>query len=132
MLEVTVRDDWCPLVSYTNNLRRVRDALFDAETSWDQVMNVFQAGRQAGQNLMMGPFGPGRGPRSRVGPSRPPSPIASTREGERERRRLERLRRSPLAPETYPWQWSAEVLAGLGMASVAVLMTRIRSLDRLR
>jgi ABC-2 type transport system permease protein len=132
VLERTVRADWCPLVSYTNNLSRVRDALFDAQTSWDKVTNVFQAGRQAGQAMMMGPFGPGRGPRSRGGPPRPPGSFESTRENERERRRLERLRRSPLAPETYPWEWSAGVLAGLGVASVAVLMTRIRSLDRLR
>jgi ABC-2 type transport system permease protein len=133
VLEATVRADWCPLVSYTNNLRRVRDALFDAETSWDKVTNVFQAGRQAGQNLMMGPFGPGRGGRFRGAPPRSPSP-APTRDGEgaRGRRGSERLRRSPLAPETYPWQWSAGVLAGLAAASVGVLMTRIRSLDRLR
>ncbi len=132
VLERTVRADWCPLVSYTNNLRRVRDALFDAETSWDKVMNVFQVGRQAGQNLMMGPFGPGRGPRSRGGPPRSPSPLAITPDGRTGRRESDRVRRSPLAPETYPWQWSAGVLAGLATASVAVLMTRIRSLDRLR
>ena len=40
--------------------------------------------------------------------------------------------RSPFAPPTYPWQWSAGVLAALAAMSVAVLMTRIRSLDRLR
>ena len=33
----TVRADWCPLVSYTENLNRVRDALIDAETAWNQV-----------------------------------------------------------------------------------------------
>jgi ABC-2 type transport system permease protein len=128
VLERTVRADWCPLASYTGNLRRVRDALFDAETSWDKVTGVFQAGRQAGQNLMMGPFGPGRGGRLRGGPPRPPAPP----DDRRGRRGLERLRRSALAPETYPWEWSAGVLAGLAAASIAVLMTRIRSLDRLR
>ena len=132
VLEGTVRADWCPLVSYTSNLRRVRDALFDAETSWDEVMNVFQVGRQAGQTLMMGPFGPGRGPRSRGGPTRPSSPLAPPRDGERGRRGSDRVRRPALAPETYPWQWSAGVLAGLAAVSIAVLMTRIRSLDRLR
>ena len=33
---------------------------------------------------------------------------------------------------TYPWQWSAAVLAGLSAVSVWVLATRVRSLDRLR
>jgi ABC-2 type transport system permease protein len=41
VLTSTVRADWCPLVSYTNNLLRIRDALFDAETAWNQVMGLF-------------------------------------------------------------------------------------------
>jgi hypothetical protein len=40
--------------------------------------------------------------------------------------------KSPWAPETYPWQWSAGVLAGLAAASLLVLTTRVRGLDRLR
>ena len=40
--------------------------------------------------------------------------------------------RSWWAPPTYPWQWSAGVLAGLAAASVLVLATRVRGLDRLR
>ena len=35
-------------------------------------------------------------------------------------------------PPHYPWQWSAGVLAGLGVLSLWVLATRVRSLDRLR
>ncbi|MGP0067951.1 MAG: ABC transporter permease [Isosphaeraceae bacterium] len=132
VLERTVRADWCPLVSYTGNLRRVRDALFDAETSWDKVTNVFQAGSRAGQNLIMGPFGPGRGPRFRKGAPDSRSPFGPQRQSDRERRVQDRLRRSSLAPETYPWEWSAGVLAGLAAVSVGVLTTRIRSLDRLR
>ena len=132
VLDRTVRADWCALVSYTNNLRRVRDALFDAEGSWDQVMNVFEVGRQAGQNMMMGPFGPGRAQRFRKGAPEPRSPLIASRDNDRGRRGQERLRRSVFAPETYPWQWSAGVLAGLALVSVGILTTRIRSLDRLR
>ncbi len=40
--------------------------------------------------------------------------------------------RSPWAPATYPWQWSASVLAGLAVVSVLILTTRVRGLDRLR
>jgi hypothetical protein len=36
------------------------------------------------------------------------------------------------APPKYPWQWSAAVLAGLGVLSVAILTMQVRTLDRLR
>ena len=62
VLTQIVRADWCPLVSYTSNLHRIRDALLDAETSWDQVTNLFQAGRQQlGGGGFRGPFGGRRG-----------------------------------------------------------------------
>ncbi len=131
VLEGTIRADWCPLVSYTNNLRRVRDALFDAETAWGQVTSIFPSARQAGRSVIMGPFGPGRGSRFRGGPP-PPPPFPSRYDDQASARGPTRERRSALAPATYPWQWSAGVLAGLAAVSIAVLMTRIRSLDRLR
>ncbi len=124
-----MKAEWCPLVSYTSNLRRVRDALFDAETAWDKITKVFEGGRRAGETLAMGPFGPRRGPRFRGGP---PTPFAPPSDDEAEMLDAQRRPRPPLAPATYPWQWSAGVLVGLAAASVAILMTRIRSLDRLR
>jgi ABC-2 type transport system permease protein len=127
VLEETVRAEWCPLVSYTNNLRRVRDALFDAEAAWDKVTNVFEGGRRAREALGMGPFGPRRPPRFRGSP--PPRLLS---DDEAARLASRRRRRQPLAPATYPWQWSAEVLTALAAASIAILTTRIRSLDRLR
>jgi ABC-2 type transport system permease protein len=129
VLSRTVRADWCPLVSYTNNLNRIRDALLDAETARDQVTNLFDTGRrQASQAVAIGPFGPARRFRNRAAPS-PPTPSGApgspaTTPGQ--------ASRSPFAPPTYPWQWSAGVLTGLAVFSLAVLTLQVRSLDRLR
>jgi ABC-2 type transport system permease protein len=124
-----VRADWCPLVSYTSNLHRVRDALFDAETSWSQVTNLFQAGRQQiGGGGFPNPFGGRRGFRSRP----PRRPGADTQAGQDPAHSSRERSRSSLAPLTYPWIWSAGVLAALGVLSVAILTTQVRSLDRLR
>jgi ABC-2 type transport system permease protein len=129
VLTATVRADWCPLVSYTSNLARIRDALLDAETAWDQVTTVFQAGRQGvDETFLGGPFGPGRRFRARRAPSPPPDPETP----EASSPSAARPPRSPLAPPTYPWQWSAGVLAALAALSLAVLTSQVRSLDRLR
>jgi ABC-2 type transport system permease protein len=127
----TVRADWCPLVSYTENLNRVRDALIDAETAWKQVTNIFGGGRQGPDGSpAAAPFGRGRrlGPRllmlPRAGTRRPDSGVA--------RSAAPRQRRPAFAPAEYPWQWSAGVLAALAALSCAILSTRVRSLDRLR
>jgi ABC-2 type transport system permease protein len=130
VLSATVRADWCPLVSYTNNLNRLRDALLDAETAWDQVTNLFDTGRrQAGQAVSIGPFGPGRRRFPTQGAPSPPAPPAAPGGSTSTR---DQTSRSPFAPRTYPWQWSAGVLAGLAAFSLAVLTMQVRSLDRLR
>lgn len=113
VLQATVGAEWCPLVSYTTNLNRVRDALLDAETSWDRLTSLSQV---SPRSMPMDLFGPRRRRRGRIHEVRP------TDAGSR----------SPWAPRTYPWQWSAGVLAGLAAASLLVLTTRIRGLDRLR
>ena len=129
VLSGTVRADWCPLVSYTNNLNRLRDALLDAETAWDPVTNLFDTGRrQVDQAVAIGPFRPGSRFRRRGSPS-PPAPPAAPGGS---RSDPVQTTRSPFAPPTYPWQWSAGVLAGLAAFSLAVLMMQVRSLDRLR
>ncbi len=127
----TVRADWCPLVSYTENLNRVRDALIDAETAWKQVTNIFGGGPQGpGGSPAAGPSGRGRrlGARLLMLPrprTRPPDSGAG-------RSTAPRQRGPTSAPAEYPWQWSAGVLAALAALSCAILTTRVRSLDRLR
>jgi ABC-2 type transport system permease protein len=122
VLETTVGAEWCPLVSYTNNLNRVRDALLDAGTAWDRLTSLSEVGpRRLPGGMGMGPFGPGR----RGAPSAPVPPEPDDAE-------LAPRSRSSWAPPTYPWRWSAGVLAGLAGASLLVLTTRIRGLDRLR
>jgi ABC-2 type transport system permease protein len=133
VLQETVRAEWCPLVSYTNNLNRIRDALLDSGTAWDRVTSL---SRVSPREIGMGPFGPGRR-RGRFGrtPPAPPRPpdadelmeaIGGPSPGHGH------PSRSAWAPATYPWTWSAGVLAGLAAASLLVLTTRVRGLDRLR
>jgi ABC-2 type transport system permease protein len=126
VLQGTVGAEWCPLVSYTNNLNRVRDALLDAGTAWDRITSLSEVGpRHFPGGMGMGPFGPGRsGPRfGLVPPESGDEPAAED---------FTPPPRSAWAPPTYPWQWSAGVLAGLAVASLLVLTTRVRGLDRLR
>jgi ABC-2 type transport system permease protein len=126
----TVRADWCPLVSYTENLNRVRDALIDADTAWNQVTDVFGGGQGLESSATAPPAGRGRrlGPRFLMLPrprARPADTTASPLAARRQRR-------PAFAPAEYPWQWSAGVLAGLGVLSCIILATRVRALDRLR
>ena len=131
VLEGTVGAEWCPLVSYTRNLNRIRDALLDAGTAWDRVASLGEVGQREIRGAMpIGPFGPGRrARRDRMAPPVPPPPPTAEELAAGPSRRPPR---SPFAPADYPWQWSAGVLAGLAAASVLVLATRVRGLDRLR
>jgi ABC-2 type transport system permease protein len=132
VLQETVRAEWCPLVSYTRNLNRVRDALLDAGPAWDRITSLSQVSPREMRGPMggLGPFGPGRR-RGRFGQGPPPPPRSADAEATGSQA-AEARSRSPWAPATYPWQWSAGVLAGLAVASVLVLTTRVRGLDRLR
>ena len=118
VLEETVGAEWCPLVSYTRNLNRVRDALLDAGPAWDRLTSLSQVEP--------------RDLRGSIGMAR------SARVVQRAGRRTPGADRAPaavalsFAPATYPWTWSAGVLAGLAAASILVLTTRVRGLDRLR
>jgi ABC-2 type transport system permease protein len=132
VLNQTIRQDWCPLLSYTGNLNRIREALLDSEAAWSKVSALFQTG----QDTLRDAAGRGRSRRGRVGrftfnfsppsaapaPPAPPSP-GHTHSGDG---------RSAAKAASYPWQWSAGVLAGLAGLSVWILATRVRSLDRLR
>lgn len=101
---------WPPLLSYTTNLARVRDALFDVDREWERVGELFKAGERTIRSTSG--FGPLR-MRRRRHPAPPPPP-------------------PPEASSQAPWTWSAGTLAALGVASVLVLSTRVRSLDRLK
>jgi ABC-2 type transport system permease protein len=132
VLEGTVAAEWCPLVSYTNNLNRVRDALLDAGTAWDRLTSLSEVGPREFRGPMgPRPFGPGRrGFRS--GPAPPPDSRERSTAEEFAAQAGGRRPRSTWAPPTYPWQWSAGVLAGLAAVSLLILTTRVRGLDRLR
>jgi ABC-2 type transport system permease protein len=132
VLEQTIHRDWCPLLSYTGNLNRLREALLDSPAAWGKVNALFLAGgEQLREAAGPGPFGRRRRGRANFrfsdapAPPAPPSPTAGARG-------------SPANDQAtgkstaYPWQWSAGVLAGLAVLSVWVLATRVRSLDRLR
>jgi ABC-2 type transport system permease protein len=81
-----LKAEWSPLVSYTQNLRRLAEHLFDLPRAAERLAALLQR-RIPGVNQLM---------------------------------------------YTYPWYWSALVLAGLCGASLWVLTTRVRSLDRLK
>jgi ABC-2 type transport system permease protein len=137
LLYQAIQKDWCPLISYTANLTRVRDGLLDSESAWQKATTLFQASRDK-----MGGMSAGRGPSGRRGrgvgftfglsprraplapgppePSEPPVPDGQPPDVPR------------ALTASYPWQWSAGVLAGLAVLSLWVLTTRVRSLDRLR
>jgi ABC-2 type transport system permease protein len=99
--------NWRPLCSYTANLQRLGEALFDTDSAWVEIGRAVEAPR-----AILKPF-LGRG-----GPVAAPTP---------NHRRLA----DQIVPQ-YPWIWSAGVLAGLWGLSVWTLSTRVRSLDRLR
>jgi ABC-2 type transport system permease protein len=129
VLDQTIHRDWCPLLSYTANLSRVRDSLLDSETARKQISLLFQAGqdqiRQAARPRPFRRLRRGAASSTDPAPPAPPAPpgaaAVSTTSGE-----------DPGQPGSAPWQGSAAVLAGLGVLSVWILATRVRSLDRLR
>jgi ABC-2 type transport system permease protein len=128
VLSQTIRQDWCPLLSYTGNLDRVREALLDSDSAWKKVTALFQAGQEKLRDAA-GPMFPARRRRGRInfsfGPPAPPAPPAPGRAHSGDDRSAGTI-------ASYPWQWSAGVLAGLVGLSAWILATRVRSLDRLR
>ncbi|MGA9922782.1 MAG: hypothetical protein WBQ29_05215, partial [Isosphaeraceae bacterium] len=113
--------------SYTANLTRMRDAMLDSQTSWDKVAALFQAGQnQLRQAARPNPFQRRSGRvKFSANPPQPPAPPTAGGNSTTNAR-------GPWQTSSYPWQWSAAVLASLGVLSVWILATRVRSLDRLR
>jgi len=42
-----VRADWCPLVSYVENLGRIREVLLDTKSAWEPIARIFPSRRFA-------------------------------------------------------------------------------------
>ncbi|MDB5351394.1 MAG: hypothetical protein JWN86_2641 [Planctomycetota bacterium] len=102
----TLAIKWGPIVSLTNNLRRVQEVLLGTGEAFESIR---EAGEQA-----MSPFG--RRSFGRSFGRRHADPA---------------MKYNPFAQD-YPWQWSAYVLSGLVVLSLCILTTRVKSLDRLR
>lgn len=116
-LTSTVKADWCPTVSYTNNLLRMREALLDTQTAQENLSKLIEAGGDQVRDSVI-PF-----PLNKVGRRRAPQPP-----------RPPGGRPGGLLPamSTYSWTWSAGVLGGLFVMSALVLTTRVKTLDRLK
>lgn len=117
--------DWTPLVSYTLNLERVREAMLGTVDARDTFLALIARTQQAAGDAARlaarraRPFG-GLFRRSEPEPEPaelvlPPPPFVLRLEADR-----------------YPWIWSAGVLGSLLVLSVSILTTRVKSLDRLK
>jgi ABC-2 type transport system permease protein len=130
VLDRTVRQDWCPVVSYTRNLGRVREGLLGTVAARDEFLSLADraraaagiAAREAARQSM--PFGLGR----RRRPLEPSD--FNVEPGPAVKREPPQLLR--LESDSWPWTWAASALAGLFVVSVVTLTTRVKSLDRLK
>lgn len=124
-LKDSVGKDWCPAVSYTADLKRVREELLGVAAARDQFLELVEKARETAQMAARAASPFGNLGRRRGGRFAPPPPAETP------------AKRPPpmvlrLAADDYPWTWSAGVLGGLFVVSTAVLATRVKSLDRLK
>lgn len=132
------RDERRPweVISFTNNLHRLRQVMLDTPAANEQLQGLLseaqKAARAAASGELPGMAPPPRGPLGRLLRPRRPAPrpdlVRELRDSEAEQSQT--LRDMLVSP--YPWTWSAGVLGALSLASLGVLSTRVRSLDRLR
>lgn len=124
-LEQSVRQEWCPIISYVNNLGRVRESMLGTVAARDQILDLIERTRQAAiataRNAAMvsGPF-------RRFG-AREVDRFAETPPD-----RIEPPGPLKLMADEFPWTWSAGVLGGLFVLSAWTLSTRVKTLDRLK
>lgn len=106
------RTDWRPVVSYATNLDRLGDWLLDTDAAWVFVGKAIER------------------PRSLIGP------VANFQARGRLPQELTRPANDRMLSDRmvwqFPWTWSAATLGGLWLASVLVLSSRVKSLDRLK
>jgi ABC-2 type transport system permease protein len=120
VLANSVRQDWCPIVSYPNDLLRIREAMLRTSEAREKYLSLLDVGREkARRGFIPLPFRRLTGSRPLPRPVRPagPPPMPGYDEN---------------GNSAYPWQWSAGVLAGLWVLSAWTLSTRVKSLDRLK
>jgi hypothetical protein len=98
------KTDWRPLCSYTDNLRRIGEALLNTDAAWVEIGRAVEAPRVAIPRLL----------------------------GRRGATTINNRRLADQLVPQYPWIWSAGVLAGLLGLSIWTLSTRVKSLDRLK
>jgi ABC-2 type transport system permease protein len=115
-LTETIRDDWCAIISYRENLERLGNWLLDTDSAYKKLAGVTQVIQRPKQQ-------PPRVVRGRKMQQAPPEPM--------DNRSFDGQRGRPAEPNP-PWYWSAGVLAGLFGLSLCILTTRVKSLDRLR
>ena len=116
-LNDTVDRDWCPLVSYTSNLDRVRESLLNTPAAREQFLALWRAGR----DVTPDDFKPRFLRRSRRRSSEE-MPMYDDRPA---------LLRAP-ENVRQPLSWSVGVLGGLFALSALTLSTRVKSMDRLK
>jgi ABC-2 type transport system permease protein len=129
VLQDTVKRDWCPVVSYTNDLGRIREELLDVGAARRQFLTLWTAGRDTGKEAVRSVFPFGRG-RRRFRPP-PPRPSADIPGAMPPDAMVPAILRTP-DNLRHPWSWSAGVLAGLFALSAWTVSTRVKSMDRLR
>jgi ABC-2 type transport system permease protein len=122
----TVRQDWCRLLSYPQNLSLVCDKMLDVKTADKQMEEVYA--KMQARMMMPAPMAPA--PRMKIAdPKRRPVEKAAPVVRPAPPPELPPWMR-PI-PET-PWYWSAGVLTALFGLSLCTLSFRVKSLDRLR
>ena len=127
VLKDAVREDWCGIVSYKDNLERLGNRLLQSKEAHERVTptvaGVSPAPAARGPAVMPAPGAKGVQMKGKRGRPPPPPPPVVTGPG-----------RGPGRPTEIdpPWYWSAGVLAGLFGLSLCILTTRVKSLDRLR
>lgn len=115
VLTETVKAEWCPVVSYTTNLDRLREELLDMPSARKKFLDLWESSQSAAREVVRPrvPFGRRFRPPPPP-PDRPPPPLETP----------EYLR--------YDWTWSAGVLGAIFAVSALTLTTRVKSLDRLK
>lgn len=134
-LQRVVKRDWCPLVSYTANLDRLREQFLDVPAAREKFLALWKAGAATGREAAASALPFRRGGRRIFFPPRPPRPPDRDREaappGPTSEEGVPVLLRTPDYLK-HPWTWSAGVLGGLFVLSALTLSTRVKSMDRLR
>ncbi len=134
VLTQTVQQNWCPAVSYTRNLHRVRESLLDTPGARDEFLQLVKEARDAAREaaLRASPFG-ALGRRGRRGPFAPPPEYGPPDAEERiEPPEILKLESDRFPPGREGLLWAAGALSGVFGLSVLILTTRVRTLDRLR